>query len=1303
MPALRCLQRALLVLLLMFSTWAIAEQDPGAILWTSDLDGVDLMKEGRLLRGNAGQFPYGNSDLEEWLDRLEPLERVAFDGDAFWLHARITNDTEHIHWALYPYGSVVEHITMRLYSSVGMQEVKTGYQHDHEFQYHYGGSVRLLPGESYDLVVLFESDFFFAPTKILLKQEADFARLVTWENALIMLCLGIGLALAIYNFFVFLGARDKTYLWYSLFVLCWVWGWAQVLNVHAELFNFRAPGLHMVGFLLLPLFNTLFFIRLLNLWRHHPRAAKFGLAVAALGLIGIPFSLASPGWGLIFATIATAGMMMTGLYVGFMSWRRGFRPARYFLLAYITLLIPNMIGNMLNLGILPSINVNIYLLGLVGVTLDALLLAFAMADKVRLISEENQDLTLHLERKVQQHTADLQKTLLEQEAILDNALTGIAFLRDRVIQRCNTGFEQLFGYRHGELDGQCTRVLYFTEQEFIEQGKQAYKHVLSGDPYHIDLAMVRKDGSQIWCTTHAKLIDARDPDKGVVLVTQDVTARRLAEQALVEAKSRAEEAAEYKSMFLANMSHEIRTPMNAIIGMSRLALKAGPDARVRNYLQKTLTAAENLLGIINDILDFSKVEAGKLDLEVAPFNLDDVLDHLADMIVMRCDPKGVEAVLRVAQDVPTRLVGDSLRLGQVLTNLAGNAAKFTSQGEIVVGIQVVGRDNGRIQLEFSVTDTGIGMDADQVSALFKPFTQADASITRRYGGTGLGLAISAQLVDLMGGHIEVESEPGIGSRFSFVLDLGLDTEHVGSQLRSGLPPSRILVVDDNTIAREVLAEMVGYFGLEVVTAESGPAALDMLEQASEQGQAFDLVLMDWRMPGWNGIETARRIRLDKRLAKAPAVLMVTAFALEDVMRDAADANLDGFLIKPVHPASLYQHLQEILSPESVSLLPGMDLDELNQEAMAALRLRRGGRVLIVDDNAINREVAVEMLSELRINLALDLAVNGEDAFTKVRAGDYDLVLMDIQMPVMDGLEATRRIRQLGGKWALDQLPIIAMTAHALASDHEISLKAGMNDHITKPINPDHLYQSLVKWMKPVPEGRGIASFEASTPEASIPQTVSPQTEQQGVEQEQLPVIEGVDWMLALSRLNQNRPLLFRLMDNFQATYRDAPALMTEACRKGHMQEVTDQAHSIKSAAAYLGAFELSNMASQVEVALRQEDEDKASILIPDLVQQLEQFLQAMSHINQPIQHPVKITLLPTSELLERFKRLDQLLLEANTRAADLLDDLFPAVNSELQPYLSRIRLALDEVEYEAARILLNSLATEMGLSLGEVK
>jgi len=1298
MPVTLWSKRALLLLLLMFATWSVAEQEPLATLWTSDLQGVDLMREGSLLRGNAEQFPHDADDIEEWLQSLEPLKRVAFDGDAFWLHARITNDTEHIQWALYPYGSVVEHITLRLYSSVGMQEVKTGYRHDHEFQYHYGGSVRLLPGESYDLVVLFESDFFFAPTKILLKQEADLVRLVTWENALIMLCLGIGLALAIYNFFVFVGARDRTYLWYSLFVLCWVWGWAQVLNVHAELFNFRAPGLHMVGFLLLPLFNTLFFIRLLNLWRHHPRAAKFGLAVAAFGLIGIPFSLVSPGWGLIFATIATAGMMMTGFYVGFMSWRRGFRPARYFLLAYITLLIPNMIGNMLNLGILPSINVNIYLLGLVGVTLDALLLAFAMADKVRLISEENRDLTLHLERKVQQHTADLQKSLLEQEAILDNALTGIAFLRDRVIQRCNTGFEQLFGYRQGELNGQSTRLLYPSEQEFLEQGEQAYRSVLSGDPYHGDLQMVRKDGSQIWCTTHAKLVDTEDPDKGVVLVTQDITARRQAEFELVEAKRRAEEAAEYKSMFLANMSHEIRTPMNAIIGMSRLALKARPDARVRNYLQKTLTAAENLLGIINDILDFSKVEAGKLDLEVAPFNLDDVLDHLADMIVMRCDPKGVEAVLRVAQDVPTHLIGDSLRLGQVLTNLASNAAKFTSQGEIVVGIQVVSRTDLRIQLEFSVSDTGIGMDADQVSALFRPFTQADASITRRYGGTGLGLAISAQLVDLMGSHIDVKSEPGIGSRFSFVLDMGLDTEQSSNQMRAGLPPSRVLVVDDNAIARDVMAEMVGYFGLDVVTAESGPAALDILERASDQGQAFDLVLMDWRMPGWNGIETARRIRTDERLAKAPAVLMVTAFALEDVMRDAADANLDGFLIKPVHPASLYLHLQEILSPDSVIIKPGMDLDELNQEMQAALRLRRGGRVLIVDDNAINREVALEMLSELRLNLDLELAVNGEEALTKAQAGEYDLILMDIQMPVMDGLEATRRIRQLGGKWASDHLPIIAMTAHALASDHEISLKAGMNDHITKPINPDHLYQSLVRWMKPVPEERLLSALETSslTPENSL-------ASQQDSEHDQLPEIEGVDWTLALSRLNQNRGLLFRLVDNFCTTYHDASESMTKAFSNGQLQEVADLAHSIKSAAAYLGALQLSSQASQVEVALRQEQAEEVAILIPGLVEQLDHFIHGLSLINQPAQLQLEGKILPTSELLEQINRLDRLLSEANTRASDLLDELIPAVSNEHQHYLTRIRLALDEVEYEAARILLNAFATDMGFRLGEVK
>lgn len=1161
----------LLILFLMLSSWVIAEQEPNSTLWTSDLQGVDLMQEGKLLRGHTKQFPDDSRDIEAWLKKLDPLEKIAFDGDTFWLHVRIFNDTEHSHWALYPYGSVVEHITLRLYSSFGMQEIKTGYQHDHEFQYHYGGSVKLLPGETYDLVVLFDSDFFFAPTKLLLKQEADFALLVTRENALIMLCLGIGLALAIYNFFVFVGTRDKTYLWYSLFVLSWIWGWAQVLNVHAELFSFRAPGLHMIGFLLLPLFNTLFFIRLLNLWNHHPHAAKFGLAVAAVGLVGIPFSLISPGWGLIFATLSTAGMMLTGLYVGFQSWRRGFRPARYFLLAYITLLIPNMIGNMLNLGILPSINVNIYLLGLIGVTLDALLLAFAMADKVRLISEENRDLTLHLELKVLQHTADLQKSLLEQKAILDNALTGITFLRNRVIQRCNTEFEQLFGYRQGELDGQSTRVLYSSESEFIEQGEHVYKCVFLGIPYHAELSMVRKNGKPIWCTAHAKLIDTKNPDKGVVLVIQDITAQKLAEQALVEAKSRAEEAAEYKSMFLANMSHEIRTPMNAIIGMNRLALKANPNARVRSYLQKTLISAENLLGIINDILDFSKVEAGKIDLEIAPFNLNNVLDHLMDIVMIRCNSKAVEVVLRVEQDVPTHLIGDSLRLSQVLTNLASNAAKFTSQGEIVVGVQVIAQTDEGVQLEFSVTDTGIGMDSNQVSALFKPFTQADASITRRYGGTGLGLAISAQLVDLMGGHIEVKSEPKVGSHFSFVLEFGLGTEQPNSRIKAEWPSPHMMKLDDNEMAREV-----------------------------------------------------------------------------------------------------------------------MDMDGPNPETPKILSSTRAGNVLIVDDNAMNREVALDMLSDFHVNL--DLAANGEEALSKVQTHDYDLVLMDIQMPVMDGLEATRRIRQLGGKWTADQLPIIAMTAHALASDREISLKAGMNDHLTKPISPDSLYQTMAKWMTSAVEGSYSSSNKSSPIEHKSPPS--------GYD-EQLPIVEGVDWALALSRLNQDRPLLLKLMNSFQTTYHDAPNRLTEALLKAQLQDVTDLAHSIKSAAAYLGAPGLSDLASQVEAALSQGNNDEATLLIPELVQQLELFLQALSRVPWPHQVLVDTKILPISELQEQLKHLDQLLSEANTRAVNLLDDLLPAVSSEFHPSLAKIRRALDEVEYETARILLNSLATDMCIHLGD--
>jgi signal transduction histidine kinase/CheY-like chemotaxis protein len=414
-----------------------------------------------------------------------------------------------------------------------------------------------------------------------------------------------------------------------------------------------------------------------------------------------------------------------------------------------------------------------------------------------------------------------------------------------------------------------------------------------------------------------------------------------------DAMLRAEASTRMKSEFLANMSHEIRTPMNAIIGMSRLALMAEPNPKLRNYLSKILGAGEHLLGIINDILDFSKIEAGRMALDRVPFDLDEMLDHLSSITAIKTNAKHVELVFSVPRGVPARLVGDPLRLGQVLINLTNNAVKFTEQGEIVVGVEVVKRSGDDVVLRFSVSDSGIGMTPEQLARLFQSFTQADNSVTRKYGGTGLGLSISKQLVELMGGTIDVSSTPGVGSRFSFTVPLGVAGADSASAplTAAALQRLRVMVVDDSASTREALLEMLRGFGIDAVAVASGEESLDLLADAMEAGAPYQVVLMDYLMPGWDGVETIRRIRADRRFAAPPAILMISAYTREGVLQQEGDLPLSGFLTKPIGPALLYHSLVQVLRPELAAhgQLDGGGLGLANGNGIAAPNCAPGRR------------------------------------------------------------------------------------------------------------------------------------------------------------------------------------------------------------------------------------------------------------------------------------------------------------------------------------------------------------------------
>ncbi len=681
---------------------------------------------------------------------------------------------------------------------------------------------------------------------------------------------------------------------------------------------------------------------------------------------------------------------------------------------------------------------------------------------------------------------------------------------------------------------------------------------------------VAADGSPIPC--EITLVQMRLQGKPAIFGNiHDVGELKKAEEKLRQAQEAAEAASRAKGDFLANMSHEIRTPLNAILGLTHLALKSGLTPRQRDYLEKIHTAGNSLLGIINDVLDFSKIEAGKLELESAVFNLDDVLDNLAGLITVKAHEKeALEVLFRTRPEVPRTLVGDPLRLGQVLINLANNAIKFTEAGEIVVSTELIRADVAAVRLRFSIRDTGIGLTAAQRERLFESFSQADTSTTRKFGGTGLGLAICKRLVGMMGGDIRVESVPGRGSTFSFSAEFGIGPGAAGR--RPAAPPElrgmRVLVVDDHPVSRAILREMLESFGFAVSQAASGAEGLDRFA-APPDGRPYELVVMDWKMPGMDGIEAARRIKACNGRKPTP-VILVTAYGREDTWRDAA-AGLAGVLLKPVSPSLLFDTIMGIFSGGR----PAMSAPRAAEQTAAAAERLAGARVLLVEDNEINQQVAMEILRGAGLDVAL--AVNGREAVDRVRWEVFDAVLMDVQMPVMDGYAATREIRRWEGGMpnkGLPPIPVIAMTANAMSGDPAKSIAAGMNAHITKPIDPGLLFETLAQWIPPGGQRRRASTVHASS--AGRPRAGTPN---EPVLPEELP---GFDLAEGLRRLQGNRALYRRLLLNFADQHRHESETLRCALDAGDFDHMRHRVHAIKGVAGNLAAKPLQAAAAVLD-------------------------------------------------------------------------------------------------------------------------
>lgn len=749
-----------------------------------------------------------------------------------------------------------------------------------------------------------------------------------------------------------------------------------------------------------------------------------------------------------------------------------------------------------------------------------------------------------------------------------------------------------------------------------------------GQVLDCSLRLLTRQGRAIW--VHCRAAVRLYPEGRVVWdgLVRDITAEREVEEALRTAKDSAETAERAKSDFLATMSHEIRTPMNSVIGMTRLALQTELSKLQRNYLQKINESASILLGIINDILDFSKIEAGGLELEGTVFRLESVLETVASVTVLKAAEKGLEITFAVSPETPSRFRGDPLRLGQVLTNLVGNAVKFTQSGDVVIGASPIYTPQNQIRgVLFSVRDTGIGMSDSQIEGLFRPFSQASRDTSRKFGGTGLGLAICRRLVEMMGGEIWVQSAPDEGSTFFFTVEMEpavTDSAPVsGMRLSGGLRARRILIVDDNAFAREALAEMVGAFGMVTRLACDGVSALRALREAALSDQPFDIVLLDWRMPGMDGLELAREIKADKNLVRMPALLMVTAFGQENAAAAADEAGLQGILMKPVTPSLMFNTILVTLAlgGESGAAPPAPAGDNTQFAALS------GRKVLVVDDNALNREVATDFLA--LVGVRCDSAVDGLDALRKLGTGTYDAVLMDVHMPEMNGLEAVREIRSRP-EWA--DLPVVALTAQARPEDQRISLEAGMTCHLTKPIDETALYRTL---MRLIVAGGGA-------PAGAAPERFAPD----------LPALQR--------RFGGNPQRIQRLMKGFIRDFGSAPDEFSDLVARGAMTGVADLAHRVKGVAGYFGADALTAMSGQIETAARRGDAAAVQSVAAGYTAGLRQCLDGLAHALEAQQAGGNSAAPPTlapQEALDLAARAAPLIQQGDYGARALLEQL----------------------------------------------
>ncbi|MBE0362344.1 hypothetical protein PULV_a2958 [Pseudoalteromonas ulvae UL12] len=817
----------------------------------------NLLVKGKLYQADSTEFPEEFQDIEQWLIDKKPLEENSPFGGQYWFVVKLVNKTDYQDMVFYPYNTVMDSIKSHLYSPSYSQQVETGAKFQTEFDFHYGNRVFLAKDRPHYIVTLFTSEYFYTPAKLVMVPEETFDKKVTRENAVLVLCLGFGLALGFYNFLIYLGSRDVTNLYYAFFTISWIFAWSFFFHIPKELFDIDNSSLHWVGFTLTPITNILFYNHFLKLRETAPTRAKVSLFIGWGAAAGLPLVMYSPGFGFLWASLVTGVAMMFGFYVGIRSWLSGFKPAKYFIMAYLAMFLPNMFANMTNLGVLPPIDMNLYLLGLIGTTLDALLLAFAVADKLRILNEENHELTKNLEVKVQNRTQMLEELTHE--------------LRD---------------------------------------------------------------------------------------------------------------ANEAKSRFLANMSHEIRTPMTSIIGYADGIILG--DIEPRNHAKAVQVIAQNgnhVLGIINDILDMSKIEANKLEVEWIETDLFSTIANVESILGKQIRDKGLEFKVMYQFPLPDKIIIDPTRLRQILLNLTNNAMKFTEYGTISLIVR-----HEADKLRITVKDTGIGMTKEQASKLFAAFSQADSSMTRKYGGTGLGLNISKNLAQKLGGDITLSSEIGKGSEFTVTLTsrLASNARMINDMLdlirlpdtgyqETALPDSlcgKVLLAEDHPDNRALVTRILERMGLEVTAVANGQEAV----QATLDDE-FDLILLDIQMPVMDGTQA---ISIILATGCTTPIIALTANAMDHEVQRYMKLGFSDHLAKPIDRSKFVQKISHYLQ---------LDLDDDVELSSLELTKLKANFVKSLQDSihSIELQMRAKAWQELGLNAHAIKGAAGMFGFDSISA------------------------------------------------------------------------------------------------------------------------------------------------------------------------------------------------------------------------------------------------------------------------------------------------------------------------------